>query len=56
VEVADMSRRLGELTTTGGHSNMDDKVNLSDKVALLDEVWSPGIVGYLNDYKRRICW
>jgi mannose-6-phosphate isomerase-like protein (cupin superfamily) len=30
---------------------MDDKVNLSDKVALLDEVWSPGIVGYLNDYK-----
>jgi mannose-6-phosphate isomerase-like protein (cupin superfamily) len=30
---------------------MDDKVNLSEKVAQLDELWSPGIVGYLNDYK-----
>jgi mannose-6-phosphate isomerase-like protein (cupin superfamily) len=30
---------------------MDDKVNLSDKLTLLDELWSPGIVGYLNDYK-----
>jgi quercetin dioxygenase-like cupin family protein len=30
---------------------MDDKVNLEDKVALLDEPYSPGIVGYLIDYK-----
>jgi mannose-6-phosphate isomerase-like protein (cupin superfamily) len=30
---------------------MDDKVNLEEKVGLLDELWSPGIVGYLNDYK-----
>jgi mannose-6-phosphate isomerase-like protein (cupin superfamily) len=30
---------------------MDDKVNLEEKVGLLDELWDPGIVGYLNDYK-----
>jgi mannose-6-phosphate isomerase-like protein (cupin superfamily) len=30
---------------------MDDKVNLEEKVATLREMWSPGIVGYLNDYK-----
>ena len=30
---------------------MDDKVNLEQKLGLLDELWSPGIVGYLNDYK-----
>ena len=30
---------------------MDDKVNLAQKVGLLDEPYSPGIVGYLNDYK-----
>ena len=30
---------------------MDDKVNLADKVGLLEEPYSPGIVGYLNDYK-----
>ena len=30
---------------------MDDKVNLEDKVGTLPEMWSPGIVGYLNDYK-----
>jgi mannose-6-phosphate isomerase-like protein (cupin superfamily) len=27
------------------------KVNLADKVALLEGYYSPGIVGYLNDYK-----
>jgi mannose-6-phosphate isomerase-like protein (cupin superfamily) len=30
---------------------MDDKVNLEEKVGTLQEMWSPGIVGYLNDYK-----
>ena len=30
---------------------MDDKVNLAQKIGLLDEPYSPGIVGYLNDYK-----
>jgi mannose-6-phosphate isomerase-like protein (cupin superfamily) len=30
---------------------MDDKVNLAQKIELLDEAYSPGIVGYLNDYK-----
>jgi mannose-6-phosphate isomerase-like protein (cupin superfamily) len=30
---------------------MDDKVNLAQKIGLLDKPYSPGIVGYLNDYK-----
>jgi mannose-6-phosphate isomerase-like protein (cupin superfamily) len=30
---------------------MDDKVNLDQKLALLDRTFLPGIVGYLNDYK-----
>jgi mannose-6-phosphate isomerase-like protein (cupin superfamily) len=30
---------------------MKDKVNLHEKVHLLDDFWSPGIVGYLNDNK-----
>src|SRR4051812_11815429 len=30
---------------------MDDKVNLAEKLGLLDEHYSPGIVGYINDYK-----
>jgi mannose-6-phosphate isomerase-like protein (cupin superfamily) len=30
---------------------MDDKVNLAAKIRLLDNPYSPGIVGYLNDYK-----
>jgi mannose-6-phosphate isomerase-like protein (cupin superfamily) len=30
---------------------MDDKVNLAQKIGVLDEPYSPGIVGYLNDYK-----
>jgi mannose-6-phosphate isomerase-like protein (cupin superfamily) len=30
---------------------MDDGVDLAEKLALLDEPYSPGIVGYLNDYK-----
>jgi mannose-6-phosphate isomerase-like protein (cupin superfamily) len=30
---------------------MDDKVNLAEKIGLLGELYSPGIVGYMNDYK-----
>lgn len=30
---------------------MDDKVNLAEKIGLLGEAYSPGIVGYLNEYK-----
>jgi mannose-6-phosphate isomerase-like protein (cupin superfamily) len=30
---------------------MDDKVNLAEKVSLLDGCYTPGIVGHLNDYK-----
>jgi mannose-6-phosphate isomerase-like protein (cupin superfamily) len=30
---------------------MDDKVNLKEKLGMLEELWAPGIVGYLNDYK-----
>ena len=33
---------------------MDDKVNLATKLALLDKPYSPGIVGYLNDYKLAV--
>ncbi len=33
---------------------MDDKVNLADKLAALDEPFSPGIVGYLNDHKLQL--
>jgi mannose-6-phosphate isomerase-like protein (cupin superfamily) len=30
---------------------MDDKVNLAEKLHLLDRPFRPGIVGFLNDYK-----
>src|SRR3954468_23496563 len=30
---------------------MEDKVNLAEKLQLLDRPYQPGIVGYLNDYK-----
>jgi mannose-6-phosphate isomerase-like protein (cupin superfamily) len=30
---------------------MDDKVNVQEKLALLDRPYAPGIVGFLNDYK-----
>ena len=33
---------------------MNDKVNLADKVAVLENLWSPGIVGYLNDHKLAV--
>ena len=33
---------------------MDDKVNLAAKLALLDAPYSPGIIGYINDYKLQV--
>ena len=33
---------------------MDAKVNLAEKLALLDERYSPGIIGHLNDYKLEV--
>lgn len=30
---------------------MDDRINLAQKLALLDGPYVPGIVGFLNDYK-----
>jgi mannose-6-phosphate isomerase-like protein (cupin superfamily) len=33
---------------------IDDKVNLAEKIGLLDKPYSPGIVGYLNDYKLAV--
>ena len=33
---------------------MIDKVTLSEKFELLDEPWSPAIVGYVNDYKLQL--
>jgi mannose-6-phosphate isomerase-like protein (cupin superfamily) len=33
---------------------MDDKINLEEKFSLLDKPYSPGIVGYVNDYKLQI--
>jgi mannose-6-phosphate isomerase-like protein (cupin superfamily) len=33
---------------------MDDKVNLADKLALIDAHFKPGIVGFMNDYKLAV--
>ena len=33
---------------------MDDKVNLAEKLALLEGPYAPGIVGYMNDYKLAV--
>jgi len=33
---------------------MDDKVNLAEKLALLEKPFSPGIVGYFNDHKLAV--
>lgn len=33
---------------------MQDKVNLADKLALVEGPWQPGIVGSLNDYKLAV--
>jgi mannose-6-phosphate isomerase-like protein (cupin superfamily) len=33
---------------------VDEKVNLAEKLRLVTEPFSPGIVGYLNDYKLTV--
>lgn len=33
---------------------MDDKVNLAEKLSLLDEHYAPGIVGYMNELKLAV--
>jgi mannose-6-phosphate isomerase-like protein (cupin superfamily) len=33
---------------------MDDKINLAEKLALLDEHYAPAIVGSMNDYKLEV--
>jgi mannose-6-phosphate isomerase-like protein (cupin superfamily) len=33
---------------------MPEKINLAAKLALLDRVYEPGIVGYMNDYKLQV--
>jgi mannose-6-phosphate isomerase-like protein (cupin superfamily) len=33
---------------------MDGRINLAEKLALLDKPYVPGIVGYINDYKLQV--
>jgi hypothetical protein len=33
---------------------MNDKINLAAKLALLENPYEPGIVGFLNDYKLEV--
>ncbi len=48
---------VGRGTRTARHvaavivPGMNDKIILADKLELLQGLWQPGIVGYLNDYK-----
>jgi hypothetical protein len=34
--------------------DVDDKVNLAEKLSQFDEPFRPRIVGYLNDYKLQV--
>ena len=33
---------------------MNEKINLAEKIGLLERPYNPGIVGYLNDYKLAV--
>ncbi len=33
---------------------MEEKINLAEKLALVNEYWSPAVVGRLNDYKIQV--
>jgi mannose-6-phosphate isomerase-like protein (cupin superfamily) len=33
---------------------MEDAINLAERIGLLEAAYSPGIVGYLNDYKLAV--
>jgi mannose-6-phosphate isomerase-like protein (cupin superfamily) len=39
---------------SGLEDGMDQKVNLADKFALLQGLYQPGVVGYINDYKLQV--
>jgi len=43
-----------QATTLEEVQDVDDRINLADKFALLRRPYEPGIVGYLNDYKLQI--
>jgi mannose-6-phosphate isomerase-like protein (cupin superfamily) len=47
-------RLVLNLLALGSLIRMDDKINLAEKIGLLDKPYSPGIVGYLNDYKLAV--
>jgi mannose-6-phosphate isomerase-like protein (cupin superfamily) len=42
------------LRETRHASVMDDKIDLAEKVRGLEDLWSPAIVGYVNDYKLAV--
>ncbi len=51
----DLANRIREmLADQGAVTRMDDKINLAQKLELLDRPYVPGIVGYLNDYKLAV--
>jgi hypothetical protein len=33
---------------------MEEKINLAEKLALVNEYWSPAVLGRLNDYKIQV--
>jgi hypothetical protein len=33
---------------------MNEKINLAEKLALLEKPYAPGIVGFINDYKLQV--
>ena len=37
-----------------GEGNVEDKINLAEKLSQFDEPFAPRIVGYLNDYKLQV--
>jgi mannose-6-phosphate isomerase-like protein (cupin superfamily) len=47
----DRDRRRGANSSVCQTPGMDDKINLAEKLALLDGSYVPGIVGYMNDCK-----
>src|SRR4051794_16764459 len=49
-----VGQRGGSALMRDSLSRMDTKVNLAEKLALLDAPFQPGIVGTLNDYKLAV--
>jgi mannose-6-phosphate isomerase-like protein (cupin superfamily) len=42
--------------SSGRLEGVQNKVNLAEKLALLEGPFRPGIVGYLNDHKLAVAW